>query len=1301
MSVSNISLPKPKNWQAFESHTRVLFACILNDPNTQQNGRSGQKQHGVDVYGYRDKRVDCLVGVQCKQKLDGQVTEEELRAEVENAKAFKPPLSEFILITTAPRDQKIQEFARIVTAELAKTDHPMQVCVWGWEDVEEHASRHEAAWKEFDPTYNSYAERGFQKIELQIEKVASSLDRVTNETRSPIPNQTEVTVSQHDNDTLRHGQISAFQKLIDEGHAQAALTELLKLRNNEWSSGTRSERYRILVGIASAELKLGRYEEAGTKLLEAYAEYPEHKNAQINRAKGYLLKNNHKEAAKLAREILAHTDSNSDAAGILVQAVIVDDTCDDPVGQIPVALHETEEVLIARICFQRSRNISSWTTLAKTAVNKFPENRLLRLFSAEATLDELIRGNRDAIAGGILRTVSSADFNNAVTELYSQSRDAIDKGYALLPSTAQNAALALRMADRPREAREILDAAIIQHPDDESLRLQLAIIGYSENDPIIALKTLPNRPANPEAISVLANALVATGKSNDALTLTDETDESGFPRHVKIGLLTARIRAYVNRGEKQLAIETIAQKVTAEPKSLSLRALQLLTYRMVGDRTAASKAFDEALPLVNDHTSLPSRLELSFEARRLGRDDAIVDLLNGRVAIDRESEALHSLVAAAINSRRWVTARQTLASISERLHSRDWFKKAEAILAINTGDSTADQKIAVYLKQCPNDLEILLVRIGIWQRSGRDNDIRALLQCLDLLALEGLPEQRIRIAAWIVRYGEPVRGLRYGYKVLMDNWKVPQAHLSYQGLIFLNGNIGTAMPAANLVAENTVVCLDIDGGERRYRIERERYAFFENERLEPEDDLAVLLIGKRQDETFNLPDGIGSKSAKVRWIKPIYLDAFHCSLEQFNERFPRADGLMRFRFDPDAPDPFEDIRAITKARAEADQRILEEYRSKSISLSFVAALVGRDPLDAWSGLPSVGVPFQVCRGTLPERQEAVRTVKQHGAKGCVLDAITLSIVRRLGLESAIISVCGPLYTTQSVIGLLAHRAFDAEESVGKKRGYIGWRNNQIVFEEFSEEVLKNVADERTAELAWAKGGVSIVPAMPKKDFSEETRRIIDTVGHIACDPAIAADGNGLLLLSEDMGLRTWSTATFQLPSAWLQPVLVLARNEGHINADEYCKAVNTLALNGHTYMSLDHNCLLYQSRESDFAVTSELSRLLGFVGGPMADLVSNSRVLSAFIDALWQECREDLKIKRIASEAFDALTRGRQEDQRLIVLLVLKQIRLRKNLMREHALGWLIGHSIGLPYLDELLQMQKDFLARCPWLWKA
>ena len=317
-------------------------------------------------------------------------------------------------------------------------------------------------------------------------------------------------------------------------------------------------------------------------------------------------------------------------------------------------------------------------------------------------------------------------------------------------------------------------------------------------------------------------------------------------------------------------------------------------------------------------------------------------------------------------------------------------------------------------------------------------------------------------------------------------------------------------------------------------------------------------------------------------------------------------------------------------------------------------------------------------------------IKQHGRKGCVLDAITLSVVRRLGIEKAVAAVCGPIYTTQSVIDLLASRALEAKHNIGTKQGYIGWRENRLVVEEFSEETLKKAADERAKELSWARSVTVISPAMPKKDFSSEARSIINMVGHGVCDPAIAANGNDLLLLSEDMGFRNWSAATFEIPTTWLQPVLIAARDEGHLTADEYSEAINMLALSGHTYISLDHNCLMHQARKGNFAVTDELSRLLGMVGGPAADLSTNSLVLSTFIDALWQECSTDLKVKRIASGAFLAITNGRQEDQRQIVLLILKQIRQRKNRMHEHALGWLIGHSIGLPYLDELLQLQRN-----------
>jgi hypothetical protein len=273
--------------------------------------------------------------------------------------------------------------------------------------------------------------------------------------------------------------------------------------------------------------------------------------------------------------------------------------------------------------------------------------------------------------------------------------------------------------------------------------------------------------------------------------------------------------------------------------------LQIRTYKSIGDEDRANKAFKEALALVDKQTDLPSRLLLSFEARQLGQNQVIVDLLKDRVATDRESEGLHALIAASINGGSWVTARKILGDISQSLRGQNWFLRADAILAINIGDPSADEKIARYLRISPNDTQMILARIGIWQRRGRDGDIKLYLQSLNLANLVGRPEERIRIAALISHYGEALRGLEYGYSVLMDNWDAPKAHLAYQGLVFLNENIGEAMPLANVVAENTVVCLLTEDGERRYRIENVQHASFGDERLKPDSELALLLIGKQ------------------------------------------------------------------------------------------------------------------------------------------------------------------------------------------------------------------------------------------------------------------------------------------------------------------------------------------------------------------------------------------------------------------------------------------------------------------------
>jgi hypothetical protein len=173
-SLSNVSLPKPKDWQDFERKVRDLFAWVLADPNTQMNGRTGQPQHGVDIWGHRNEDRARLVGIQCKNSND-PITAVELETELEKATQFEPGIAEFILVTTAPRDATIQKKARQLTKARAQSARPILIAVWGWQDVEEHAAKYDRVWQAFCPTYNPYAERVRQDILARLDKIENQL----------------------------------------------------------------------------------------------------------------------------------------------------------------------------------------------------------------------------------------------------------------------------------------------------------------------------------------------------------------------------------------------------------------------------------------------------------------------------------------------------------------------------------------------------------------------------------------------------------------------------------------------------------------------------------------------------------------------------------------------------------------------------------------------------------------------------------------------------------------------------------------------------------------------------------------------------------------------------------------------------------------------------------------------------------------------------------------------------------------------------------------------------------------------
>ena len=230
------SIPKPKNWQDFERASKVLFECVLGDPHTQQNGRSGQVQYGVDIYGQRLNSGD-WVGIQCKGKDSAygmHVTERELRAEVAKARKFKPKLSEFFLITTGPHDAVIQEAARQITDEERRRRRKLRISVWGWEAIELEIRRYEAAIRAFHPDANPFTDailNSVKKTETLAEKmldilIASTLQPSHKAQPKRLLPKSKPQTQLGKRQTIERMSMNAVREQIDDGSLSGALFEI-------------------------------------------------------------------------------------------------------------------------------------------------------------------------------------------------------------------------------------------------------------------------------------------------------------------------------------------------------------------------------------------------------------------------------------------------------------------------------------------------------------------------------------------------------------------------------------------------------------------------------------------------------------------------------------------------------------------------------------------------------------------------------------------------------------------------------------------------------------------------------------------------------------------------------------------------------------------------------------------------------------------------------------------------------------------------------------------------------------------
>lgn len=148
-TTASINLPTPKSWDEFEDICLSVAKLKFKSTNFNRYGRTGQKQHGVDITGKDD--FGFLIGLQCKNTLN-LLTEKIIENEIVKAESFAPRLSTLYIATTRPPDAPLQSLIKKLSNQRVAQGN-FAIGVLFWTDIEQELSKDINELKRFYPQF--------------------------------------------------------------------------------------------------------------------------------------------------------------------------------------------------------------------------------------------------------------------------------------------------------------------------------------------------------------------------------------------------------------------------------------------------------------------------------------------------------------------------------------------------------------------------------------------------------------------------------------------------------------------------------------------------------------------------------------------------------------------------------------------------------------------------------------------------------------------------------------------------------------------------------------------------------------------------------------------------------------------------------------------------------------------------------------------------------------------------------------------------------------------------------------------
>jgi tetratricopeptide (TPR) repeat protein len=1216
---TEIVIPIIKGERKFEEFVLKLLRLEWNDPDAQIFGRSGQKQHGVDILGKNNRDNLKTAGCQCKGT-ESHVPRipkvADLEEEIQKAEKFDPKLDLYIIAYAGPRDAKLQN--KILEHNITNEKRgQFKILLWSWDEILEKSKFHPNLYGELliehrfiqpnhlDPSRSSNKEKGplvlteSIKAEL-VYNLSGILDKFSQfpDTSSEAP---------------AFAKLDVWRDQIRDGNAVAVVNMISDFIANLDDGASPILRFRSYGNYGAALEQLNRMTEAITAFERAADSQPDSAGGKAYKARALFVKGLREEAFQFASDALEIDPNHRLAGAMLIEAAPKD-----------ISTAELEKRVV---------DICHFADIAAAISDRYSNEglyddalRITRRINHEGSENQKYA----AIGQAILRRFENNLNLRFGVPAQDDEKKLIDEACRLLE-------LAWSWAAKRTDKRHWVFIAA-------NLVTAYRFNGQNEQADSLAFEAYD---IEPDEAAIMERAIVAAmhrGHTEKANEIAERYGEAGTAPGA---LFAADVATTAHNWAKSYEWATIAFK-KADNDSDRARAAELIVYSLQHTENPA-RALEESETLRAEfslnigfetrviETAFRSGNQAVLDATRtrlnhfdfqklnplqcfelantfanLGEWERASDLLDGLYDLNRPSEPLRQRLFYLYRADLRRKARELFETLGgDALKAPDILRLGAAIYEkaglLPRAISLLDRSLEINI----NDLRSRLDWIILCVRNNEEGRAKTWVKNA-AVDYKSDAHELMELAQCFDRYGRRKEAIQLAYDTLRKNWgKDERIHRMYMSLFFGRTEKDKFLNCKS-VDENTVFVLKNEHGqERKYRIEES--PLLDSINVPPTSQLALLMVGKIVGDQISFNESIGqSEIWTITGIEHKFLDLLHNVLEHHSALFPNSGTIGRFRIDPDKKETFEPMFEMVRARAKTAERVIDSYKSNFITVDNIGQMLGLDVVDALLGLLYRDkIILDVCNGDFEERKQATEHLS--GADRILVDPGTLALWNQIDLLTEISSMeAVQICVVQATLDLFNARREEAQRTAKQKGGLIQARGEHIVFDEPTKEQHKATIDKAVELIKWCQRCAIILPTEPVNVSDTVidlySKPIRDTLGTLAA--------NDIVGIFDDRRLRAVATELGPVKTGWTQALLMQWLSEKKLSRPTYSKIIAKLSRAKAGFISVGSEDLRSALISDDL---DQFKDLLSALAIPIIDGSTLIGVVSDFIINLWPD----------------------------------------------------------------------------------